>query len=147
MNEPFDQLEAELTALQPLNPTQNLRQRIASELETEIAAPSPLSSPLSRWSPPLALLVAACLLIALVLRPTSNVNPPISFPIPSQPSLSTAFDEALPSVWSYRRALLDSPLAAENLLDKHAALAPRQRSSSSPVFIRSHFELQPHGEL
>jgi hypothetical protein len=145
MNEPFDRLEAELAGLQPLNPSPNLRQQIASELETETAPL--LSSQLARWTPPFALLVAACLLIALVLRPSTQVNPPNFLPAPLQPYLSNAFDDALPSVWSYRRALLESPLAAETLLDRHAALAPRQRSSSSPVFIRSHFEPLLHGEL
>ena len=147
MNEPFDPLEAELQSLRPLDLSLQARQRIANELD--IATPAPAASPNhpARWSAPIAILVAACLLIAFVMRPASNIKLPNVPVAPEQVSLSPAFDDMLPSVWTYRRALERSPLAAEDLLDKHAALAPRSQSSSTPVFVRSPSALLLHGEL
>jgi hypothetical protein len=147
MNEPFDSLEAELKALRPHGLSPQSRQRIASELNAAQPAPITPRSRLARLSAPIALLVAACLLIAFVLRPASNIHPPeVQLAPPHVPS-TAAFDDALPTVWTYRRALTRSPLAAEDLLDKHAALAPRGHSSSSPVFVRSPSALLLHGEL
>ncbi len=147
MNEPFDSLEAELKALRPYDLSPQTRQRIANALQISQPEPAASRSSLVRWSAPLTLLVAACLLIAFVLRPASNIHPPeVQLAPPHVPS-TAAFDDALPTVWTYRRALTRSPLAAEDLLDKHAALAPRSHSSSSPVFVRSPSALLLHGEL
>jgi hypothetical protein len=147
MNESFDPLEAELQSLRPLDLSPQSRLRIANELE--IATPAPTASPkhFARWSVPITALVAACLLIAVVLNTSSNIKPHDGPIAPEQASLTNAFDDALPSVWTYRRALERSTLAAENLLDKHAALAPRSHSSSTPVFVRSPSALILHGEL
>jgi hypothetical protein len=147
MNEPFDPLEAELQSLRPHDLSPQARLRIANELE--ITTPAPAASPkhFARWSATIAVAVAACLLIALVLRISSNIKPPDGPLAPEQASLTTAFDDTLPSVWTYRRALERSPIAAEDLLDKHAALAPRSNSSSTPVFVRSPSALILHGEL
>jgi len=147
MNEPFDSLEAELQSLRPLDLSPQTKQRITNELS--VAPPVPADSPrrFVDWSAPIAALVAACLLVALALRPAASVKSPDVHVTPEQISLSAAFDDALPSVWTYRRALIHSPLAAEDLLDKHAALAPRGPISFTPVFVRSPSALQLHGEL
>jgi hypothetical protein len=92
-------------------------------------------------------LVAASLAAGLLLRPApSNISTDSSLG-PLQVSPSAAFDDAQPSVWTYRRALRRSPLAAEDLLDKHAAHAPRSHSSATPIFVRSDSALFLHGEL
>jgi hypothetical protein len=147
MNEHIDPLEAELESLRPLDVSPPARQRIANELNA--APPASADSPrrFVHWSAPSTILVAACLLIALALRPAATVKPPAINSEPEQVSLTAAFDDALPSVWTYRRALERSTIAAEDLLDKHAALAPRSQSSSTPVFVRSPSALFRNGEL
>jgi hypothetical protein len=148
MNEPFDSLEAELKALRPEDLSTHTRQRIARELE--ITSPSPTASPshFAHWCGAIAAFVAACLLIAFVLRPpVRDINPSLGPVAPEQASLDPAFDDALPSVWTYRRALIRSPVAAEDLLDKHATVAPRSQDSFTPVFVRFSSALHIQGEL
>jgi hypothetical protein len=147
MNEPFDPLEAELQSLRPLDMSSQTRQRIANQLNAAPLAPAASTNHFVLWSAPIAVLIAACLLIAFVLRTSSNIKPPEGPVAPEQASLGNAFDDALPSAWTYRRALERSPIAAEDLLDKHAALAPNSHSSSTPVFVRSPSALILHGEL
>jgi hypothetical protein len=147
MNEPSDPLEAELRSLRTHDLSSQTRLRVAGELE--IARPAPSASPRgrTRWLVPITALVAACLLIALVLRPVPTPKPLESPLAPPQLPVTAAFDDALPTAWTYRRALIRSPLAAEDLLDKHAALAPRSLGSATPVFVRSDSELLIYGEL
>jgi len=147
MNESFDPLEADLWSLRPLDLSPQARQRIANQLNAAPLAPAASTNHFVRWSAPIAVLFAACLLIAFVLRPVANIKPRDGAVAPEQASLTSAFDDALPSVWTYRRALERSPIAAEDLLDKHAALAPRSQSSTRPVFVRSPSALLLHGEL
>jgi hypothetical protein len=154
MNEPFDPLEVELASLQPHEPSPDLRRRIADEL----AADAPVRSMWVWFTPrtPIRRIavsaifagLAAWLVAAFLLR--SNDRPPITEPrteIP-QPPMAAAFDDGLPSVWVYQRALSRSPRDVEALLDRHAALRqPPPGRSSAHLFIGTDSDLLLQGEL
>jgi hypothetical protein len=150
MNDHFDPLEAELSALKPHAPSPALKQRIANELETGVQISASSKSSRVWWSGAMAGgLIAACLTAGLLLRPAPLGKPEIDAPLaPLQLPVAAAFDDALPTVWTYRRALARPPQELEALLDKHAALtAPTGSHTPTHFFIRSDTELFLNGEL
>jgi hypothetical protein len=81
--------------------------------------------------------------IAPVGKP--EINGPL---IPLQLPVAAAFDDALPTVWTYRRALARPPHELDALFDKHVAHAsPSGGLRASYLFI--HFDPHPvsPGEL
>lgn len=144
-----DTLEAELAALRPREPSAELRQRIA----TLLASPSSVRRARQRvsvlWSGALAGGLAAACFAALVLwrgeeREIEAETPAARF----EPVAATAFDEALPSIWSYRSALTRSPEGLDDLLDKHGARTLRPERARAFVFARFDSELNARfGEL
>jgi hypothetical protein len=150
MNDPFDRLEAELSTLKPHDASPELKQRIANELETDVLVSAKSRERRIWWSGAMAGgLVAACLAIGLLLRPAPVGKPETESPLPPlQVPVAAAFDDALPTVWTYRRALTRSPQELDALLDRHAALAaPRGARTSTHLFIRFDSELLLNGEL
>jgi hypothetical protein len=148
MNEPYDPLEAELAALQPREPSPELRQRIESELSPRWLRVAQRTAAGRAVGIALATALAACALVSFVLRP--GPRPTIAQPrdeIP-RPNLTAAFDDSLPTIWTYQRALSRSASDLEALLDKHAALSSSSaRSTPTAVFIRSDRQLLLEGEL
>jgi hypothetical protein len=125
MNE-HDAFEAELAALQPQPPSPELRQRVTDKLNVQVLVSSP---PRSRriWSSGAAIvgLVVACVIAALLLRPQPVGKPQSEFTFEATDlPVAAAFNDALPTVWTYQRALAGPPQEVEALLDKHAALTP-----------------------
>jgi hypothetical protein len=124
MNEPYDPLEAELVALAPREPSPELKARIAAELADGVSAPLRAAKRTTAqrvWILSIAAALAACLLVAVLARRGElprHVAPPDEF---LHPSLANAFDESLPTVWTYRRAVYGSPQEMDDLLDKHAS--------------------------
>ena len=150
MNDPYDPLEAELSALKPHAPSSALKQRIARDLEASQLAPV-RSRPTRAWwiGAFTGGLIAASLAAGLLLRSTSLGKPESDSPLPPlQLPVAAAFDDALPTVWTYRRALAGPPQVLEALFDKHGALAP-PRGGSTPayLFIQSDVKLLFNGEL
>ena len=140
MKQPHDPLEIELQALRQHAPSPRLRRRIADRL-----APTALPRARPRWSLALAGgLIAACLMTAILLRregdPLVDVEPRAALP---DPLLARAFDESLPTLWAYRRALAGPPQALEALLDEHAGRTPEPDVQLAQVhaFTRSETEL------
>ncbi|HZL90665.1 MAG TPA: hypothetical protein VFB96_20015 [Pirellulaceae bacterium] len=127
MNNEFDPLEAELGALRPVEPSGELAERIGKRLHAERSsvprkrANGTRSVPTTYYWFALAA-VAAALLVAVAIWRGRERTPEVEMPLASPPPL-LAFDDALPSVWTYRSALA-SPAALDQLLDKHARLAP-----------------------
>jgi len=150
MNE-HDPLEAELAALKPHEPAPQLRERIADHLSHQDYVPARWRWSQAWWSGALTGgLVAACLAAGvLLLRPALNKNQEIeSPPSAGQLPLAAAFDDALPTVWTYQRAMSRSPRDVETLLDKHAAVAPSTaRFAPRHLFIDSDVQLLLQGEL
>jgi len=136
MNEHFDPLEAELAALKPAQPSPALRQRLADKLSGGVwVAPRPRSRRI--WSTAAAIggLVAACLTAALLLRhPSAGKSEPESPFAPLEFPVAAAFDDSLPTVWTYRRALAGPQQELDALLDKHASLAP-SNSGRTPTHV------------
>jgi hypothetical protein len=70
----------------------------------------------------LAGIAATALIVGVVIWRGGQRTPEVEVPLAAaEPRL--AFDDSLPSVWSYRPALASAD-ALETLLDKHARLAP-----------------------
>ena len=150
MNEHFDPLEAELSALKPHGPSAALRQRIARDLEAEQLAPRRPPSHRVWWICAVTGgLVAASLAAGLILRPAPVVKPELDSPLqPLQLPVAAAFDDSLPTVWTYRRALAGRPDELDALFDKHSALAtPAGGSMPAYLFIQSDVKLLFNGEL
>lgn len=129
MNEAPDPLEAELAAFRPQQPSPALAARIAERLQ------SPAPSRQRGWLR-IALAagaIAASIAAALWLRRDGDrtIQPEFASNL-SQPAPASAFDDSLPSVWSYRSALT-SPSALEPLLDKHSS---RPSAESNPEQTR-----------
>lgn len=117
-NEERDPLEAELRALKPREPSPQFRERIARDL----AEVTPPRSHIV-WIVTLVGAVAASLLAAVLLWRNGGEAITDNLPPESpQPLVATAFDDTLPSVWSYRSAVNRSPDELDNLLDKHTTL-------------------------
>jgi hypothetical protein len=131
MNE-HDELERELAALRPVPPSSELKTRIARTLGegeaqwegTASAEPLIAGGPRSRgplWLAAICGPLAAIFTFYLLRGP---VDPPVpldtELPATAEPAIATAFDDSLPSLGTYRRALLASPESLGDLLDKHA---------------------------
>ncbi len=152
MNEHKD-LERELASLRPVRPSPGLKQRIAVELKEDEAPAEPLSAreasrPRSRGPLWLAAMCGplAAIFTFFLLRGPAQPPAPLD-PDPStatQPAIATAFDDSLPSLGTYRRALLASPEALRDLLDKHAhrSLETTPERARAIVLARSRSELE-----
>jgi hypothetical protein len=136
MNE-HEHLEQELASFRPPDPSPELKFRIAAEIPQIIEREA-------RYRPKRfvsALAIAGGVLavvIAMVWRsgetvPLSNTQPEFF-----EPSLATAMDQELPTVWSYRGVLDESPDRLHELLDKHANRGVQTEMSSAPdrIFAR-----------
>jgi hypothetical protein len=128
MNQSYSELEAELAALRPLDPSPELRQRIAAHRTRSLAARSRW-----RWGLGLAGGVAASWGAAFLLqggdRRRVERDQTIVHPLPVQ---ATEADDSRPTREAYQRALARSPEDLDALLDK-AALAAQKANSE---FVR-----------
>jgi hypothetical protein len=138
MNEPFDPLEAELTALQPRKFSRELKSRIAEKLQADNAVPrSIVKRTMPQTVAGLAIVagLATCVVAAaifwrtkpeIVVQPRPETNPPV---------IAAAFDPSRPSVWAYHRAISASPDEIDVLLEKHATKTePNQSADSMSAF-------------
>ena|SRR5437762_3157452 len=124
MNE-HDAFEAELSALKPQPPSPELRQRVANKLKVvDPVSVHTRSRRISYSGAVVVGLVAACVIAALLPRtqPIGKPQPESTFDTTELP-VAAAFNDALPTVWTYQRALAGPPQELEALLDQHAALA------------------------
>jgi hypothetical protein len=140
MNESLDPLEAELGALMPQPTSPELKARIArvmQDSQSDRLHLGPRTDVRRIWSLAFATALAACLVIALFAQRRGRVSPQQPFDEVFRPTLSSAFDESLPTVWTYHRAALASPNQLDELLDKHAS------ESSEPPNHRLHVNAFP----
>jgi len=147
MNE-HKEFEAELAALQPIQPSAELKLRIAQRLDEPITA----ASGLRRSRGPLWL-AAICGPIAAVLTwflltGGSDETDPVTEPPDQymQAAAAAAFDNDLPTLWSYRQAIGQSSAELDALLDKHAQHSsepkPQRAGAFVSVFARSDSQLE-----
>ena len=147
MNE-HEQLEQELAWFRPAPPSPELREHVAAKLSVVIQPV--VTRRRNRFV--FALSVAGGVLAVLIGVFWRSIE---SMPLPtrpelSEPSLATAMDEELPSVWAYRAVLGESPEALHELLDKHVDRSTKSESSSIPDAIFARFERESEiltGEL
>jgi hypothetical protein len=149
MNEPYDALEAELQDLQPRAISPRLGERIGERLQAEghVRRPVRQRRVMLAVAIPAIAAVAACAVVAIVLRRAGEL-PIVDQSVEWSPAVAAAFDDSLPSVWTYQRALQRSAADAELLLDKHAGTAVgRADSRDAELFVRTRGNLLLQGEL
>jgi hypothetical protein len=147
MNE-YDPLEAELAALRPHEPSLALKQRIAEHLDVVPAIESAPRRRTVRWIGAVGGGLIAAGLVAVVFwrRGDETIEPPA--PDVSAPAAAAAFDDSLPSFWSYRTALAESPQAVDALLDRHAAGNTESKPGRARVYFFARYDSDPlAGEL
>jgi hypothetical protein len=155
MNEEHDPLVAELAALRPQPISPGLKERLAERLSG--AGPMPASrqwakkrttgrlvlARLALASGLIATSVAAMLLLWPRSRPVREPGPSaILSPLP----LAPAFDDSLPSVWMYRRALGHSLHEFDALLDQHAILASQANLDSLQFHSFTRFDSRMYSQ-
>lgn len=118
----FDDLEAELSALTPVAPTDSLKQNIAMELD----AGRPVPTRRRRYWQSLLLAAAACVAGVMMLWQFNSgpvQQPAITNSQPVHPpafSLDAVVDSKPTSLAAYRQAIFESPEAFEVMLDRDA---------------------------
>jgi hypothetical protein len=139
MSDAPDPLEAELSALRPLEVSPGLRRRVAERLSE-----APPASPGRPWRLALAGGLAAACLAAIILRWAGGwrVGTEAVVALP-RPAPAAPVEDSGPTLLAYERALARSPEALDALLDKHAAVAPEAKPELVRVcaFVRSDAEL------
>jgi hypothetical protein len=82
--------------------------------------------------------LAAALVSVVLWRGSHSAPAPIAADPSVQPSLSTAFDDSLPSLWTYRGAVTDPRGDLDALLDKHANRISESTAAETRanVFVR-----------
>lgn len=165
MNESHDRMEKELRSLRPHEVSHELRERIAAQLEP--AMPAPANGERGGVSPPMnrhrglnstyalaggliAAGMAAALLVWLSRAPNVQPNQPDQANEPSHASALLAFDGALPSVWTFQKALTQSNSDLDALLDQHAEGGSKTEHDvvHAAVFTRTDAQLRTiFGEL
>jgi hypothetical protein len=140
MNE-HDQLAAELAALRPLPPSRELKQQIAAELTASAMHSQPPAHASRRhshvplWLAALSGPIAACLIYFLLRGGPIERPPTAPSDLATQATISAAFDDNLPSLWSYRRAADRSFDELDALLDKHAMHFPGPTPQRAGAFV------------
>ena len=144
MNEPLDPLEAELTALRPPEPSPRLRERIATQLSAQ-----PVARPRILIGFAMAGALAATILVAAILVPWGLRRVVKQQPTDNSPEwpLAAASDSALPSVWSFHRALSGSADDLDLLLDKHAGLSTNSSRDSAQFRVFNPSDTEIHNLL
>jgi hypothetical protein len=147
MNEQLTEFERELSAVQPAPMTAALQERIGEALSPPVVAPRRQISPL--WLVPLVGPIAAALVYFLLRGPIEAPSPSQPVELLTESVATTAFNDELPSVWSFRQTM-DRPQAEiDALLDKHANKhATNPQRAGIYVLSRSDSELEKlWGEL
>jgi hypothetical protein len=129
----FESLERELAEMRPRLPSAELKGRIADRLSS--SAPrldAVVTSRRVRMRLAIGGAFVAAGLAAIVFWWGRGIE--------SQPEntmrqllLATSFDSEVPSVWSYRTALFQSPDTLDALLDRHSVVARRSRPEDANV--------------
>jgi hypothetical protein len=146
----YDPLEAELATFRPCEPSPQLKQRLAAALNPDLPPRSGLRRRLGWAGAVAAGLAAAAAAMFLIGR---EDGPAIEPELPAAvlaPRLAAAFDQDLPSFWTYRAALAQSPESLESLLDQHALRTPEPKPERARVYVFARFDPElddPWGEL
>jgi len=136
MTEPLDPLESELAALQPLQPSAELQDRIEEKLKVRANS--------RRQQLLIGVLALTGCLAATAAAVVFRVYLPPGGPHPFENkhseeatdfSLAAALDPAQPSLWSFHRALAGPERDLDALLDKQAGLSARSDSQPTPFRV------------
>ena len=133
MNDDDSLLESELARLVPRSPSAELTARLSARL-----SPRP-----ARRHPPIrtavgiavALALAVLVMVSLPRRPTGPKGDAAG-----QASSSSAvalLDESAPSVWNYRRAVIEPAVDLDELLDRHRRASDRPGASAESFSVSS----------
>lgn len=143
MSETPDPLEAELSALRPLEVSPDLRRRIADRL----ADPTPSRRRRAGILVLVGGLAAACVAAALFRWGGDGGVGPGPIAVPPRPAQVAGIDDPWPTLLAYERALARSPEELSTLLEKHAGAAPEPHPEPEPIRAFTRSEAARHALL
>ena len=143
MSETPDPLEAELSALRPLEVSPDLRRRIADRL----ADPTPSRPRRAGILVLVGSLAAACLAAVLFRWGGDGGVGPGPIAVPPRPAQVAGIDDPWPTLLAYDRALAHSPEALSTLLDRHAEAPAGPRPEPEPIRAFTRSEAERHALL
>jgi len=133
MNEPHDlgdPLESELAALHPPQPSPALKRRIAERLR----------QPQLTWRR-VAILVGGSLAAGIaVLLAWPQPEPVVNNPLMNGGPVEVTGHRAAPTLADYRRAVGQSPVALEELLNRHTSLSVRSPGNAGALRAGQRFD-------
>src|SRR5688572_27884654 len=138
MNDDDSLLESELSLLIPRPPTAELKAKLSARLSVQSARPRAMSRTAVGIAVALALLVLA--MVGLPRRP-AGPNGEIARHASSSSAVS-ALDDSAPSVWNYRRAVIEPAVELDELLDRHRRASSRPAGAASESFSVSSLHQQ-----
>ncbi len=141
----LEQLEREIAAMRPHEPSPELERRIAAQL-AEGAEPATTERPRAariRWSIAGGFLAASLVAVGLWIARSDDHNGQTGVDV-TQVQSAIAFDESLPSVWSYRMASKQSGDSLETLLDRHGEKSRTSQSTGHHIAAFSPFNRVAH---
>jgi hypothetical protein len=137
-----DPLELELAALRPRKPSAELKQRIADRLAmVPIEQAARGRRPVSTRAALLGGVLAASALAVVVWHGREQTpDVPAVTAVPTlDADLAAAFDESIPSLWSYRSGLSQSSHTLDQLLDKYADQSFEHQPGGAPGSVLARF--------
>lgn len=137
MNDDLDPLESELTALQPVEISDGLRQNISRRLAEIERAPHAAVPRSHRWWPAAVASLVVAASVALIAFPRFDSQPHPTVINVGPPTPSPAFDNVANTLLSYERALARSPDEFEALLVKNARSAAPSNGDGAALSVLS----------
>ena len=144
MNDDDSLLERELTRLVPRPPSAELKARLSDQLSALPVRRHPMFRTAVGIAAALALVVLA--MVALSRRPIGPNEKVLKQESPS--SAIAALDDSVPSVWNYRRAVIEPAVELDDLLDRHSrTIGPSPSASPEPFSVSSLHQQSRMGAL
>jgi hypothetical protein len=135
-----DSLELELAALRPHAPSPELMKRIAERLGAAPSAePRQRTSKAWRRGAIVSTLLAASLAAIVLWRGDARTSDADVPAVTIELDLRTALDESSPSLWSYRRAVLQSSGSLDDVLNRFDVRTFEPKAGGAPDLLAARY--------